>query len=118
MSITKKGLAAAGEQPHGPGQRGDSLEHPGADARLLQKRLDNLLRSVRTSQWLARTHLRSAAALLQPGAEGRPDQTGVPAARTGSARDDRRRARKCLGFAGICRRRAARLKESSHSLFG
>lgn len=113
MVVTEEGLAATGDAPCAR-QAPDRLERPDADS--LQRRLDGLRQSERTSRALARAHLRSTSRLLCTTAGSLPDHVPVPAP-ADDAGENRRRARKCLCFAAICRRRAARLTDSIDGLF-
>lgn len=89
-----------------------------ADDHPLQRRLGRLKRCVFTSRASARGYLRAARALLRA-ASGTEQMARVDlaAALRDGARETRRRAQKCLGFASLCQRRARRLAGDGDSLF-
>lgn len=85
----------------------------------LQWRLGRLKRCARTSRSSARDYLRAARALRRAASETEQmAPIDLAAALLDGARETRRRAQKCLGFASLCQRRALRLENTSDSLFG
>ena len=74
----------------------------------LQRRLGRLKRC---------SYLRAARALLRASRTDRMAPVDFANALLDGARETRRRAQKCLSFAGLCRRRALRLDSGSDSLF-
>ena len=88
-----------------------------ADDRPLQRRLGRLKRCACTSRSFARSYLRAARALLRASRTDRMAPVDFANALLDGARETRRRAQKCLSFAGLCRRRALRLDSGSDSLF-
>lgn len=100
-----------------PARGGESANAIGDD-RPLQRRLGRLRRCVVTSRASARAYLRAGRTLLRTAS--RTDQIAlidIAPALFDAAREAQRRARKCLGFASLCRRRALRLESNGDSLF-
>lgn len=97
---------------------GGEATNAAVDDRPLQRRLGRLRCCVATSHASARAYLRAARGLLRTAA--RTDEVApidLAPALFDAARETRRRAQKCLGFASLCRRRAVRLERTGDSLF-